>query len=126
MRTSKMRGRGRLIFVRELRPKVVALVHDLTRRADHFAAIAIDPAADRERVAAERAQLTKDFVAVEAMQQSSFFESADARLRYNARRELRDAAMELCAVVGGGRVAPCWSGAASCDHKYTGIDLQCE
>lgn len=90
---------SRLIFVRELRPKVVALVHDLTRRADHFAALAIDPAADRERVAAERAQLTKDFVAVEAMQQSAFFESADARLRYNARRELGDAAVELCAVV---------------------------
>jgi uncharacterized membrane protein YccC len=92
---------SRLVFVRELRPKVVALVHDLTRRADHFAALAIDPAADRERVAAERAQLTKDFVAVEAMQQSSFFESADARLRYNARRELRDTAVELCAVVEG-------------------------
>ncbi len=100
---------SRLIFVRELRPKVVALVHDLTRRADHFAALAIDPAADRERVAAERAQLTKDFVAVEAMQQSAFFESADARLRYNARRELRDAAVELCAVVEGAaarRVGP--------------------
>jgi uncharacterized membrane protein YccC len=92
---------SRLIFVRELRPKVAALVHDLTRRADHFATIAIDPAADRGRVAAERAQLTKDFVAVEAMQQSAFFESADARLRYNARRELRDAAVELCAVVEG-------------------------
>jgi len=100
---------SRLIFVRELRPKVVALVHDLTRRADHFAALAIDPAADRERVAAERAQLTKDFVAVEALQQSAFFESADARLRYNARRELRDAAVELCAVVEGAaarRVGP--------------------
>ena len=100
---------SRLVFVRELRPKVVALVHDLTRRADHFAALAIDPAADRERVAAERAQLTKDFVAVEAMQQSAFFESADARLRYNARRELRDAAVELCAVVEGAaarRVGP--------------------
>ncbi len=100
---------SRLIFVRELRPKVVALVHDLTRRADHFAALAIDPAADRERVAAERAQLTKDFVAVEAMQQSAFFESADARLRYTARRELRDAAVELCAVVEGAaarRVGP--------------------
>jgi uncharacterized membrane protein YccC len=92
---------SRLIFVRELRPTVVALVHDLTRRADHFAALAIDPATDRERVAAERAQLTKDFVAVEAMQQSAFFESADARLRNNARRELRDAAVELCAVVEG-------------------------
>jgi uncharacterized membrane protein YccC len=100
---------SRLIFVRELRPTVVALVHDLTRRADHFAALAIDPATDRERVAAERAQLTKDFVAVEAMQQSAFFESADARLRYNARRELRDAAVELCAVVEGAaarRVGP--------------------
>jgi uncharacterized membrane protein YccC len=100
---------SRLFFVRELRPKVVALVHDLTRRADHFAALAIDPAADRERIAAERAQLTKDFVAVEAMQQSAFFESADARLRYNARRELRDAAVELCAVAEGAaarRVGP--------------------
>jgi uncharacterized membrane protein YccC len=100
---------SRLIFVRELRPKVVVLVHDLTRRAGQFAAIAIDPATDPERVAAERAQLTKDFVAVEAMQQSAFFESADARLRYNARRELRDAAVELCAVVEGAaarRVGP--------------------
>jgi uncharacterized membrane protein YccC len=92
---------SRLFFVRELRPKVVALVHDLTRRADHFAALAIDPAADRGCIADERAQLTKDFVAVEAMQQSAFFESADARLHYNARRELRDAAVELCAVVEG-------------------------
>lgn len=100
---------SRLVFVRELRPKVVALVHDLTRRADHFAALAIDPAADRECIADERAQLTKDFVAVEAMQQSAFFESADARLRYNARRELRDAAVELCAVAEGAaarRVGP--------------------
>ena len=100
---------SRLIFVRELRPKVVALVHDLTRRADHFAALAIDPAADRECIADERAQLTKDFVAVEEMQQSAFFESADARLRYNAQRELRDAAVELCAVAEGAtarRVGP--------------------
>jgi uncharacterized membrane protein YccC len=100
---------SRLVFVRELRPKVVALVHDLTRRADRFAAIAIDPAADQERVAAERAQLTKDFVAVEAMQQSAFFESADARLRYDAQRELREAAVDLCAVVEGAasrRVGP--------------------
>jgi uncharacterized membrane protein YccC len=92
---------SRLVFARELRPKVVALVHDLTRRADRFAAIAIDPAADRERVAAERAQLTKDFVAVDPMQQSAFFESADARLRYDAQRELREAAVDLCAVVEG-------------------------
>ena len=100
---------SRLVFVRELRPKVVALVHDLTRRADHFAALAIDPAADRKCIADERAQLTKDFVAVEAMQQSAFFESADARLRYNAQRELRDAAVELCAVAEGAtarRVGP--------------------
>lgn len=100
---------SRLVFVRELRPKVVALVHDLTRRADHFAALAIDPAADGGCIADERAQLTKDFVAVEAMQQSAFFESADARLRYNARRELRDAAVELCAVAEGAaarRVGP--------------------
>ena len=100
---------SRLVLVRELRPKVVALVHDLTRRADHFAALAIDPAADRECIADERAQLTKDFVAVEEMQQSAFFESADARLRYNAQRELRDAAVELCAVAEGAtarRVGP--------------------
>ena len=100
---------SRLVLVRELRPKVVALVHDLTRRADHFAGLAIDPAADRGCIADERAQLTKDFVAVEAMQQSAFFESADARLRYNARRELRDAAVELCAVAEGAaarRVGP--------------------
>jgi uncharacterized membrane protein YccC len=89
---------SRLVFVSELSPKLVTLVRWLTRRQDRFAAILLDPAADRERVAAERAQLVQDFVSVETMQQSAFFESADARLLGQPLRKLTHAAVELCAV----------------------------
>jgi uncharacterized membrane protein YccC len=89
---------SRLVFVSELSPKLVALVRWLTRRQDRFATILLDPAADREHVAAERAQLVQDFVRVEALQQSAFFESADARILGQPLRKLTDAAVELCAV----------------------------
>jgi uncharacterized membrane protein YccC len=85
-----------LVFVRQLTPKLVALILWLTRRQDRFAAILLDPAADRERVVAERAQLVQDFVKVDAMRQSAFFESADARILGQRLRKLTDAAVELC------------------------------
>src|SRR5262249_30327478 len=88
---------SRLVFVGELGPKLVSLILWLTRRQDRFAAILLDPAADRERVAAERAQLVQDFVKVEAMRQSAFFESAEARILGQRLRTLTDAAVELCA-----------------------------
>jgi uncharacterized membrane protein YccC len=70
---------SRLICPRELAPKLVALVHELMRRTDRFAEAAMDPAAARDQLCAERAGLAKDFGAVEAMRSSAFFESADAR-----------------------------------------------
>jgi uncharacterized membrane protein YccC len=88
---------SRLVLVRELRPKLVALVLWLTRRQDRFAATVLDPAADRERVAAERAQIVADFVKVEEMQQSALFESADAQILGRPLRKLTGAAVELCA-----------------------------
>jgi hypothetical protein len=56
----------------------------------------LDSAANRERVAAERAQLVEDFVKIEAMRQSAFFESADARILGQRLGKLTDAAVELC------------------------------
>ena len=50
---------SRLILVRELSPKLVELVRALTRRADDFATLLLDPDADRERVAAERTELAQ-------------------------------------------------------------------
>ena len=50
---------SRLILVRELSPKLVELVRALTRRADGFATVLLDPDADRERVAAERTELAQ-------------------------------------------------------------------
>jgi uncharacterized membrane protein YccC len=88
---------SRLIAVRELRPKLGALVLSLTRRQDQFATTSLDAAADRERVAAERADIVADFAKVEAMQQSAIFESADARILGQSLRKLTGAAVELCA-----------------------------
>ena len=64
---------SRLILVRELSPKLVELVRALTRRADSFATVLLDPDADRERVAAERTELAKAYLDVQAMQQFGVF-----------------------------------------------------
>jgi uncharacterized membrane protein YccC len=88
---------SRLIAVPKLRPKLGALVLSLTRRQDQFATTLLDPAADRERVAAERADIVADFAKVEAMQQSTLFESADARILDQPLRKLTGAAVQLCA-----------------------------
>jgi uncharacterized membrane protein YccC len=89
---------SRLILVRELSPKLVELVRVLTRRADRFAAVLLDPVADRERVAAERTELVKAYLDVQGMQRSAYFESAEARVLDQPLRRLTQAAVELCAM----------------------------
>jgi uncharacterized membrane protein YccC len=87
---------SRLILVRDLSPKLVELVRALTRRADGFATLLLDPDADRERVAAERAELPRAYLDVQAMQRSAYFESAEARVLDQPLRRLTQAALELC------------------------------
>jgi uncharacterized membrane protein YccC len=89
---------SRLILVRELSPKLVELVRALTRRADSFAKVLLDPDADAERVAAERSELAKAYLDVQAMQRSAYFESAEARVLDQPLRRLTQAAVELCAM----------------------------
>jgi uncharacterized membrane protein YccC len=89
---------SRLILVRELSPKLVELVRALARRADNFATILLDREADRERVTAERTELTKSYLDVQTMQHSTYFESAEARVLDQPLRRLTQAAVELCAV----------------------------
>src|SRR6266404_2460465 len=89
---------SRLILLRELSPKLVELVRALARRADSFATVLLDPDADRERVTAERTELTKSYLDVQAMQRSTYFESAEARVLDQPLRRLTQAAVELCAV----------------------------
>src|SRR2546422_6565047 len=62
---------SRLILVRELSPRLVELVRALTRRADSFATLLLDPD-DREHVTAERIELAKAYLDVQAMQHSTY------------------------------------------------------
>jgi uncharacterized membrane protein YccC len=87
---------SRLILVRELSPKLIELVRALTRRADSFATILLQPNAHRERLNAERTELAKTYLDIQAMQQSTYFESAEARVLNQPLRRLTQAAMELC------------------------------
>src|SRR3984893_17837461 len=87
---------SRLILVRELAPKLIELVRALTRRADGFATVLLDPGADRARVTAERTELAKAYLDVQAMQHSTYFESAEARVLDQPLRRLTQAAVELC------------------------------
>jgi uncharacterized membrane protein YccC len=89
---------SRLILVRELSPKLVELVRALTRRADSFATALLNPAADRERVDAERTKLVEAYADVQAIQGSTHFESGEARILDQPLRRLTQAAMELCAM----------------------------
>jgi uncharacterized membrane protein YccC len=88
---------SRLVFPRELAPKLIALAHDLFRRVDHFAKKAMDPAIRREQLTSERGELAKTFGAVESMRASTFFESADARLIDGPLRNALQAAVGLYA-----------------------------
>ncbi len=89
---------SRLILVRELSPKLIELVRALARRADSFATAVLDRDADRGRVAAERAELAKAYLDIQAMQHSTYFESADARVLDQPLRRLTQAAVELCTI----------------------------
>jgi uncharacterized membrane protein YccC len=88
---------NRLFFVRELSPNLVELVRSLTQRANHFVSTLLDPEADRAGVAEERNALINDYVTTLAMQQSAYFESAEARILAQPLRRLTQGAMELCA-----------------------------
>ena len=88
---------SRLILVRELSPKLIELVHALTRRAESFATVLLDPGGERERITAERSEFAKAYLDVQAMQHSTFFESAEARVLDQPLRGLTQAAVELCA-----------------------------
>src|SRR6266446_9124648 len=87
---------SRLIPVHELSPKLVERVRALTRRADSLATVLLDPDADRERITAERTELAKAYLDVQAMQGSTYFESAEARVLDQPLRRLTQAAVELC------------------------------
>jgi uncharacterized membrane protein YccC len=87
---------SRLILVHELSPKLIELVVALARRAESFAALLLDPRADSEHVTAERTELAKAYLDIQAMQQSTYFESAEARVLNQPLRRLTQAAMALC------------------------------
>jgi uncharacterized membrane protein YccC len=87
---------SRLILVRELSPKLIELVVGLARRAESFAALLFDPHADSKHVNAERTELAEACLDIRAMQQSTYFESAEARILNQPLRRLTQAAMELC------------------------------
>jgi uncharacterized membrane protein YccC len=88
---------SRLILVHELSPKLIERVRSLARRAEGFVTIVLASDADRERVGAERAGLTKAYLDVQAMQDSTYFESAEARVLDQPLRRLTQAAVELWA-----------------------------
>src|SRR6202049_799616 len=58
---------SRLILVRDLSPKLIELVRALTGRADRFATILLQPNAHRERLNAERTELAKTYLDIQAM-----------------------------------------------------------
>src|SRR5262245_1205561 len=87
---------SRLILVRELSPKLIELVRVLARRAESFATALLAPDADREHVNAQRTEFTKAYLDVQAMQHSTYFESAEARVLDPPLRRLTQAAVELC------------------------------
>jgi uncharacterized membrane protein YccC len=89
---------SRLILLHELSPKLVDRVRALTRRADSLATVPLDSDADREHVAAELTGLVKDYLEVQDMQNSTHFESAEARVLDQPLRRLAQAAVELCTI----------------------------
>src|SRR5262249_34128865 len=71
---------SRLVLVRELSPGLVEHVRALSRRADLFSSVLLDPNADRGRVAAGRMELAKAYLEIQDTQHSTYFESAEARV----------------------------------------------
>ena len=79
---------SRLFFVRELSPNLIELLRSLTQRADRFVTALRDADTDRARVADERNVLINDYVTALTMQQSAYFESAEARILAHPLRRL--------------------------------------
>jgi uncharacterized membrane protein YccC len=100
---------SRLILVRELSPRLVELVRALARRADGFATVLLDPDADRKGITVERAEFAKAYLDVQAVQGSTYFESAEARVLDQPLRRLTQAAVELCTTAEAAAIHRCGS-----------------
>jgi uncharacterized membrane protein YccC len=87
---------SRLVFPRDLMPKLVDLVEALRRRAERLAAAVTGP--DWQDLADERRQFLNDFAAVESTRASTYFESPEALVRNGAIRQLAGAALHVSAV----------------------------
>src|SRR6266704_1890857 len=86
----------RLVFPRDLMPKLVDLVEALRHRAERLAAAVTR--LDWQHLAGERRQFLTDFAAVETTRASAYFESPEARVRNGALRQLVGAALNVSAV----------------------------
>ncbi len=86
----------RLVFPRDLMPKLVGLVEALRRGAERLAAAA--RRVDWQDRAGERRQFLTDFAAVETTRASAYFESPEARACNGALRQLVGAALHVSAV----------------------------
>ncbi len=87
---------SRLVFPRDLMPKLVALAHALRLRAERLAAAITR--LDWQDLAGERRQFLADFAAVETTRASAYFESPEARVRNGTLRQLAGAALHVSAV----------------------------
>jgi uncharacterized membrane protein YccC len=87
---------SRLVFPRDLMPKLVDLVEALRRRAERLAAAVTGP--DWQDLADERRQFLTHFAAVESTRASTYFESPEALVRNDAIRQLAGAALHVSAV----------------------------
>jgi uncharacterized membrane protein YccC len=87
---------SRMVFPRDLMPKLVAVVHALRLRAERLAAAVTRR--DWHDLADERRQFLSDFAAFETTRASAYFESPEARVRNGALRQLAGAALHVSAV----------------------------
>ena len=90
---------SRLMLTRELSPKLIRSVRSLAERAEGYAALVLASDPDPTEVAAERAKLVGEYLQIEGLQNSAYFESPDARMQDQRLRALACSAMELCATV---------------------------
>ncbi len=87
---------SRLVFPRDLMPKLVALAHALRLRAERLAAAITR--LDWQDLASERRQFLAEFAAVETTRASVYFESPEARVRNGTLGQLAGAALHVSAV----------------------------
>jgi uncharacterized membrane protein YccC len=88
---------SRLVLIRELSPKLLEAVRSLADRADRYATSLLDSDTDPKRVAAERTGLVEQYLQIEGLENSAYFESADSRMLDQRLRGLAYSAMQLCA-----------------------------